>query len=113
MAVATNQQVQEFADSRVRTRAEAIRSLVAALRDDKASIDDVYAACVQQSPTWVDTRPDGPPRLLTAQDILNYNAAISLLLSVIDGTAVTADVVSLHSNINTLLGACVRPIPAS
>jgi hypothetical protein len=40
MPVATNQQMQAFADQRIRPRAEQFRALVNSLRDDKASIDE-------------------------------------------------------------------------
>lgn len=110
MAIATDVQVQHYADERVRVRAEQCRALINAMRDDKAAIDDVYAACTQQSPTWVDGRTDGPPRLLTAQDILVFNAFISLFLKCIDGTAVTQDVNDMHTNLSVFQSACVRPL---
>jgi hypothetical protein len=99
MATATNQQVQVFSDTRVRVRCESIRSLVGAVNDDKAEIDDVYAACAQQSPTWTDNRADGPPHLLGPQDILAYNAFISDLQTFINGNA----------NYAIVEKACVRP----
>lgn len=109
MAEATNQQMQTYADQRIRVRAEQLRSLVNAMRDDKAAIDDVYARAAGASP-WNDARVDGPPRLLSSQDILVFNAFASLFLSVIDGTAVTGDVVNLHSNLAVFQSACVRPV---
>lgn len=62
---ATDVQVQNYSDSRVRPRAEEIRALYLACKDDKAAIDDVYTALTEQSPTWSDNRTDGPPHLLT------------------------------------------------
>jgi hypothetical protein len=107
---ATDQQVQQYANERVRVRAEQFRALVNSCRDDKAAIDDVYAACTQQNPTWDDERTDGPPNLLTPQDILAFNAFISLFLECIDGTAETADVQQLAANWPVFQAACVRPV---
>jgi hypothetical protein len=107
---ASDVQVQAFADQRVRVRAEQFRALANAFRDDKAAIDDVYAACAQQSPTWADNRTDGPPKLLTPQDVLVFNAFASLLLKCVDGTATLQDVADLHSNLAVFQAACVRPV---
>jgi hypothetical protein len=91
MPVATNQQMQAFADQRIRPRAEQFRALVNSLRDDKASIDDEYARAISAS-AWADTRND-PPHLLQSgnsanpDDLLNYNALVSALLTIIDGTS--------------------------
>lgn len=103
--VANDAQMQTYADQRIRVRAEQARALVAALRDDKSSIDDVYA------------RTDGPPHLLQAgnsanpDDVLNYNAFASALLDLLDGAGTDA------TNAATLRGAwavfqraCVRPV---
>lgn len=74
MAIATDQQVQQFVNARVRVHAESSRALVLAFDDDRASIDSVYNAVNQGSPTWTDVRDDGPPNLLTPADVLAYNA---------------------------------------
>lgn len=110
MPVATEQQVQQYVNERLRVRAEQARAFVNALRDDKAAIDDVYAHCVQPSPTWDDDRPDGPPRLLTVQDVLVFNSVITLLLKCIDGTATLQDVDDLNANWPVFQSACVRPV---
>lgn len=107
---ATDQQVQTYVNERIRPRAEQCRALVNSLRDDKAAIDDVYAAVVQAEPTWADNRNDGPPKLLTPQDVLVYNAVISLLLKCVDGTATLQDVSDLHANWPVFMSACVRPV---
>jgi len=100
MPLATNQQVQEFVDRRIRPRAEQCRALLNALLDDKAEIDDVYAACNQSSPTWTDSRTDGPPHLLMPADVLSYNAFITALIPNIRDAADYPAVVK----------ACVRPV---
>lgn len=110
MAVATDQQVQQYVNERLRVRAEQLRKAVASLRDDKTALDDIYAHVVQQSPTWSDNRTDGPPRLLTPQDVLVYNSVVSLLLKCIDGTATLDDVAALHANWPVFMSACVRPL---
>lgn len=109
MSEASNQQMQQYCNERIRVRAEQLRALVAAFRDDKAAIDDVYARAAGANP-WVDSRTDGPPKLLASQDILVYNAFASLFLQCIDGTAVTGDVQNLHSNLAVFQAACVRPV---
>jgi hypothetical protein len=109
MAIATDKQVQIYVDQRLRVRAESFRALVNAIRDDKSAIDDIYAACAQQTPTWTDTRTDGPPRLLTPQDVLVFNAFISVFDKVILGTATLQDVADLHGNFAVFQSACVRP----
>lgn len=81
MANATNQQVQQYVNERLRPRAEQLRALIAAMQDDKALIDDVYAACAAQSPTWTDNRTDGPPHLLAPADVLAYNSYITAAIT--------------------------------
>lgn len=100
MPLATDQQVQQYVDERVRVRAEECRALLNALLDDKAAIDDVYAACSQTTPTWVDTRDDGPPHLLAPSDVLSYNAFITALIPNIRDAA----------DYPNIAKACVRPV---
>jgi hypothetical protein len=111
MAEATDTQMQAYADQRVRVRAEQARAFVAALRDDKAAIDDIYARSVGQMP-WSDGRTDGPPTLLDQQDMLSYNATATLLLKCIDGTATLQDVADLSASWPVFMTACVRPFSA-
>lgn len=108
MAQATDQQMQTYANERIRVRAEQLRALVNAMRDDKASIDAVYDRAANGA-AWNDNRTDGPPKLLGSQDILVYNAYISKFLACVDGTAVTGDVTEMHSNLAVFQSACVRP----
>src|SRR5438309_1645371 len=108
MAAANDSQVQAYCDQRIRPRAEQLRALVNAMRDDKAAIDAVYDRAANGA-AWNDARTDGPPKLLGSQDVLVYNAFATLLLSCIDGTAVTGDVANLHANLAVFQAACVRP----
>lgn len=99
MAIATDQQVQTYADTRVRQRCEQIRDLVAQLQDDKAAIDDVYAALTQPEPTWVDQRT-AAPHTLEGSDVLSYNTFITSLIDAITG----------DTQYPIIKKACVRPI---
>lgn len=104
MARATDQQVQQYVNERVRVRAEQIRALLAALQDDKAAIDDIYAhvSGANDTPaTWTDARSDGPPALLGPSDVLAYNSFITALIPNIRDAADYPAVVK----------ACVRPFP--
>lgn len=100
MAAATNQQVQQFVNERMRRRAEQIRALVLAMQDDKAAIDDVYAAVAAQNPTWQDIREDGPPHLLTPNDVLAYNSFITSAITNLKDAA----------DYPIILKACVQPV---
>lgn len=108
MAEATDTQMQVYADQRLRVRAESLRAIVASLRDDKASIDSVYARAAGVT-VWNDARTDGPPKLLASADFTNYNAVITSLLAVIDGTATATDIATIHNNWAVFQSACVRP----
>lgn len=110
---ATDAQVQQYVDQRIRVRAEQCRALLNSILDDKASIDDVYAACTQQNPTWIDNRTDGPPHLLVPSDVPNFNALITALITIINGTATANDAANAASIRNAwpvLQKACVRPV---
>lgn len=106
---ANDTQMQAYCDQRIRPRAEQVRALVNALRDDKAAIDAVYDRAANGA-AWNDARADGPPKLMASQDVLTFNAFASLLLACIDGTAVTGDVQQLHANLAPFMAACVRPL---
>ena len=110
MAVATDQQVQTYANERIRVRAEQFRALVNACRDDKLALEDVYAACVQQNPTWTDNRTDGPPVLLTPQDVLTYNTILFMMLALVDGTLTNENKAEFAANWATFQQACVRSV---
>jgi hypothetical protein len=97
---ATDPQVQRFVDERIRPHAEAARALVLAFDDDRASIDDVYAALNVPTPTWSDKRPDGPPRLLTPADVLAINGFMEDVRTFMKA----------HGQYAVVLKACVRPV---
>ena len=115
---ATDQQVQNYCDQRIRVRAEQARALVLSVRDDKAAIDDAYARAASNS-AWADARTDGPPHLLqcgnsvSPDDILNYNAFISALVAILDGTGNDANnAATVRSTWAVFQRACVRPVQA-
>lgn len=97
---ATDQQVQQFVNERVRPRAQQIRALLLSMEDDKSAIDDVYAALNVQSPTWNDQRSDGPPHLLTPANVLGWNAFITAII----------EAMREHGELATVLSACVHPV---
>lgn len=109
MAEANDRQMQQYANERVRVRAEQCRALWAALTDDKAAIDDIYARAVGETP-WADDRTDGPPTLLDQNDMLVYNAVISHLIKCVEGTATLLEIADLAANWSTFQSACVRPV---
>lgn len=106
---ANDVQMQHYADERIRVRAEQFRALINSCRDDKSSIDAVYDRAANGA-AWSDSRTDGPPKLLASQDVLVFNAFISLFLKCIDGTATAQDVADMHSNLAVFQSACVRPV---
>lgn len=116
MAEATDQQMQIYADQRIRPFAEAMRAVILGEDDDKLAIDDVYARASGTNP-WSDNRTDGPPHLLQAgnganpDDFLNFNAFISALSGIIeaaDSTNDAANAAALRSAWPVLRRACVR-----
>jgi hypothetical protein len=100
MAEATSQQIQRFANERVRVRAESVRALLQAMKDDRASIDDVYQGLTNSESGWVDGRTDGPPHLLAASDILAFNTFEANIIAAIEGDPQLA----------VVLKACVRAL---
>lgn len=80
MAKATDDQIQRYVNERVRKRSEQIRALLLAMEDDKSAIADVYEA-LTDAPTWTDSRQDGPPHILTKDDVLAWNAFITDIIS--------------------------------
>ncbi len=113
MPEATNAQMQNYTDQRLRPRSEQLRAVVNSIADDKAAIDDVYARAAGANP-WADARTD-PPRLLNQQDVLVYNAVISNLISILSTASLTDQqkidaVTGLKSNWAVFQSACVRPV---
>lgn len=116
MAAATDQQMQTFANERVRPFAEHFRAVLVEARDHKSAIDDVYARGVSNS-RWNDARTDGPPHLLQSgnsaspDDMLNFNTFVSALTDIIDGVGTDAtNAANLRSTWAVLVDACVRPV---
>lgn len=107
MAQATNAQMQAYADQRVRTAAETWRDFIASLRDHKAGIDSVYERAVSAN-AWSDSRTDGPPKLLTSQDMLNFNSFITFLLKLVDTGLTAQEVTDLRAQLAPMLTFCVR-----
>jgi len=101
---ASNQQVQQYVNERIRPFCEAVRALKLHADDIKASIDDVYAN-LTSSPTWTDNRTDGPPHLLTPNDVLAVNAWVTALIVAINTTAG-----DLRDQYPIIQKACVRPV---
>ena len=112
MPQATDQQMQAYADQRVRPFAEQARALYLAAKDHKAAIDDEYARAAGAN-AWADARTDGPPHLLVAggganpDDFLNFNAYLTAFISFIEtGTSVTGQSAAWA----VLQRACVRTV---
>lgn len=109
--MATDQQVQTFVNERIRPMAELFRALVLRAADDKSAIADVYEACLpQNNPTWEDSRTDGPPHLLTPNDVLVYNSVITLLAKFVDGSGTSDDVDEFAAVWPIFQQACVRSV---
>jgi len=82
MAQATDAQVQRFADERLRPRAEQLVRILNAMVDDRAAIDDVYDRLANGS-AWTDGRRDGPPKMLSKNELLSYNTFAADLIAFI------------------------------
>ncbi len=103
MANATNQQVQTFVDQQVRPFCENLRALNAQALSMIAQITDIYNALNQQSPTWSDTRTDGPPHLMLPSDVLAINTVLHNFTAYVAG----------ESQYPIVQQACVRPVPGN
>lgn len=97
---ASDQQVQTYVDTRIRPMAEQVRALRNTLADNLAAIEDIYNALNVQNPTWTDNRTDGPPHLLTPQDVLAMNTFMTDILAAINNDA----------QLPIALKACVRAV---
>lgn len=97
---AGNDQIQMFVDTRIRPHSELARQLKLIYDDDRASIDAVYQALLPvNNPTWTDQRKDGPPNLLTPNDVLAINSFME------DVRVFMAN----HASYPIIIKACVRP----
>lgn len=127
MPEATDTQMQNYADQRIRVRAEQFRDLLIGMRDDKAANGDEYERATTNPPVagqWLDARTDGPPHLLQSgysaqdtpsnpDDLTNYNAFITAILTIIDGADNAndaANAAAIRSTWAVLNRACVRPV---
>lgn len=108
MADATNDQIQRFANERLRPWAEHARALYLEAKDHQAVIDDIYEAlATHNNPNnWTDNRTDGPPHLLTANDVLALNTAIVAFIAAVEG----GDSSQFDDQWPVVLDACVRPV---
>lgn len=97
---ASDLQVQNFVDQRVRVHCELARQLALAYDSDIASVDDIYAALTAPSPTWTDDRKDGPPHLLTPSDVLAINSFMHDI----------RDAIKNNPQYAVVLKACVRGV---
>lgn len=116
MARATDAQVQQYVNERIRMRAEQFRALRNAIADDKAVIDDIYehvTGANEIPATFVDTRPDGPPHLATNSDVAAYNTFITAFLAFCDPDGDTATIALGADQLPVLEDLCVRPLSNS
>jgi hypothetical protein len=116
MAEANDVQMQQYADERIRRRAESFRNLRASCADDRGAIDDIYARAVGND-RWEDGREDGPPHLLQSgnaanpDDMKNYNTFAALFEKFMSGTFATVEEANgAAANWAVLQDACVRPL---
>lgn len=86
MPAATNEQVQQFVNTRLRPSCNQMRALMILLSDHKAAFDDVYANVSDAGTTWTDTRVDFPPHLLEPSDVLAWNTFVTAMIHLRDGT---------------------------
>lgn len=115
---ASDLQMQTYADTRIRPRAEAFRLLLSQCVDDKANITDEYARATSNS-AWADGRGDGPPHLLQSgngtnpDDLLNYNAFITAFNAIFNGSGEDQPtkagyIDTIRSSFPVFQRACVR-----
>lgn len=118
MPAATDQQMQTFADQRIRPFAELFRALHGRAVDDAAAIGDEFTRAAN-GPLWADARTDGPPHLLASgpgaspDDLTNYNALVVALNTILAGTNTAQDAANaatVRANYAVLMRACVRPV---
>lgn len=105
---ATNEQVQQYVNERVRPRSEQIRALYLLCKDDKGSFDDVYAN-LTDSPDWTDARTDAPPHLLTPSDVLAWNTFVTGFIALVEGTFNNvSEANGVSAQYPIIVEACVR-----
>jgi len=104
---ATNEQVQQFVDDRIRPWCESARAILLLADDHRAAMDDVYAN-LSDSPDWTDEHDGHPPHLATPADVLAINTAMAALQKFRDGTATVQDVADFAAQWPIVLKLCVR-----
>lgn len=120
MPEATDLQMQNYMNQRVRVHAESFRSIYLAVKDDKAAMQDEYDRAIGTN-RWNDANDGGPPHLLQSgnsaspDDLLNFNQFITAFITIIDGTgesdAVKAGYVNDMRNAWAVFQrACARPV---
>lgn len=107
---ATNEQVQEWVNQRMRVRCEQLRALFVLMEDDKATIDDIYANVSDGGSTFADNHPANPPHLVTKQDILGYNTFITMILKLKTGGLTTAEAADANAQWPIIIDSCVRSL---
>jgi hypothetical protein len=110
MPAATDQQVQTFVNERMRPRAEQMRAVYLAAKDDIAVIGDVYANVVDAGSTFADTRSDGPPHLLSRTDVLAYNTFLEMFVKFIEGTLTNDNKAVGSQQWPVMQSACVHAV---
>lgn len=119
MANATDQQMQVYCDTEIRPWWERMRGVYLFAKSAKLLIDDEYARS-QSASAWADARTDGPPHLLQSgnganpDDLQNFNAAITALITIIEGTDNASDAANaamIRSCWSVGQRACVQPPP--
>lgn len=116
VAEANDQQMQQFADQRVRPFSEQLRAVFIAGADHQSAIDDIYARAVGND-RWEDGRTDGPPHLLQSgnsaspDDMLNFNTLLARLVQLRNGTFANVGEANEFAALwSVLQDACVRPV---
>lgn len=94
---ATNEQVQQYVNERIRPIAENLRDALIRCQDELITIEDIYQN-LSNNPTWTDERPDAPPHLLTPSDVLGIHAFVFDFVAFATG----------HGQLPVVKLACVR-----
>ena len=107
MAAATNLQVQNYSDQKVRPLCEQFVQFVSNLQLALAQMTDINAN-LMSSPTWTDTRTDGPPHLAQPSDLLTIAAAAAAFGRVLSGVGTAADSVAIATAMPVIQSLCVN-----
>lgn len=107
-------QVETAANEQYRPASIAFRAFYLTAKARKAARDDVAIYLNGAGSGWVDTRTDGVPHLLTANDMLALIAFDDSIISVVEGTlgsdAAKASACNIiASGMPIVLKACIQP----